>query len=244
MATRDAQSTPARGSALTNLAHNMRKRAGVSKRPGSLKWTKADWQQLLRTLPSFDEATAGNACPNKLVVAGSNFDRVDCGVAVFANPAQQKQTFKLLTNQIYVKLCGDGTYRLLKKGWVLITIGVITKHYAPGEKANIPAFRSTYHELAFAIANKESKETYAFILQQLKRMVLILCHIDLATVVRQYHCDWHIGEHHAMLAELPRSLRIADFAHLIGVTMRPQKMQPTTDTTTMVWRAGICQTLE
>ena len=91
--------------------------------------------------------------PSALKVASSHFDP-EATAVVLLNPA----VINKLSNKECIKLCGNGTLRLTQDEWVVMTLGVVTKHYA---KSNcICAFRSTYTPLLFAVANTESCATY------------------------------------------------------------------------------------
>ena len=68
-------------------------------------------------------------------------------VTIFVNPALFCETMKQLSNPGYIKLCGDGTFRLILGDWVLMNLGVLTKHYAPVSGAH--TFRFTFSPLRY-----------------------------------------------------------------------------------------------
>lgn len=49
----------------------------------------------------------------------------------------------------------------MREQWILATLGVLSKHYAEGEK-HLEAFRDMFEGFIFGIMNKESKITYKF----------------------------------------------------------------------------------
>ncbi|CAE7271160.1 unnamed protein product, partial [Symbiodinium microadriaticum] len=143
---------------LTTWSKNHRVNKGTKSDPISqYKWVEADWRRLERELGSTDGL---QDVPDALKVAGLQV-QPNATVVVFCNPRLVKETLQRLVNKEYVKLCGDGTFRLVKEDeWVLLTVGALSKHYAPASA--VFAFRSTFNPLAFAVANKENEHTYKF----------------------------------------------------------------------------------
>ncbi|CAE7204585.1 mak16-a, partial [Symbiodinium pilosum] len=127
-------------------------------------WNRSDWQQLRRDLGDADDvsADADGALPDVLKVAATDY-RPESTVMVFVNPALFSEVISRLANKGYVKLCGDGTYRLVDDGWSLLTLGVLTKHYS--RDGTSYAFRTTFTPLIFAVANTERQETYECLFQ-------------------------------------------------------------------------------
>ena len=203
-------------------------------RPSGL-WRVYDWQQLLRGAPQFDTVAA--TVPNNLAVVSADLSPAHTTV-VFVNPALFHETFSRLTNQQYIKLCGDGTFRLMQGGWVLLNLGVLTKHYAA--VAGTYAFRSTYSPLLFAVANKECRESYRALFEGAVVCAKSLFDIDLAPRVSQYGTlekIWPV----LMFSQTQRGLRI--FAHFIGACVRPkQALSP--DETVQAYRAGFSHTIQ
>lgn len=134
-------------------------------------------------------------------------------------PCLFSQTIRKLTD--YIKLCGDGTFRLIRAGWVLLNLGVLSKHYT--RVSGTYAFRSTFSPLAFAIANKECQATYTALFRGAVTCAKSFIDLDLPPRVFQYHCDWHPGENLARLAVFPNSARAADFSHFIGACVGPRQ---------------------
>ncbi|CAE7797984.1 HERC1, partial [Symbiodinium necroappetens] len=134
-----------------------------------------------------------------------------------------QETLQRLVNKEYVKLCGDGTFRLVKEDeWVLLTVGALSKHYAPASA--VFAFRSTFNPLAFAQFAK----------------------LDLVATCQQYHADLHAGENLAMKAVFPRADRLADWARVTGACVRPKTKTPASDPDGKIaaYRAGIFKTMK
>ena len=67
--------------------------------------------------------------------------------------------------------------------------------------------------------------------------------------MRQYHCDWHIGEEAARCEEFPNSIRCGDWTHFTGAALRPKKQSPLSADGAIAaeqraWRVGIFATME
>jgi hypothetical protein len=139
-------------------------------------------------------------------------------------------------------MCGDGTFRLLQDDWILLTLGVLTKQYAHTNGSH-RSFSSTFREVFYAVANKESHKTYSILFEGAVAGASKFAGISLTDVVKQYHCDLHLGENSAMRSAFPYAVRAADFAHLIGATCR-MKLQNVGELTPpqMAWRTGIFST--
>ena len=131
---------------------------------------------------------------------------------------------------------------MIKDGWVVMSLGVLTKHYGPGDEDKMPAHRTTYHCAFYAVANAESQASYRALFQGATVATQRLCGIDLRAVVAQYHSDWHAGEEAARADSFPRSVRAGDFAHLVGATARTSKARPTSCDTVLAWRKGVAHT--
>ena len=89
----------------------------------SHKWVEAVWRQLERELGTVHNLT--EASDTLKITASVHTD--DATVVVFCNPLLLKETLGRLDNQKYIKLCGDGTFRLTRDEWVLMTVGVLSK---------------------------------------------------------------------------------------------------------------------
>ena len=159
---------------------------------------------------------------------------------VFVNPALFSEVISRLANKDYIKLFGDGTYRLMDDGWSLLTLGVLTKHYS--RDGTSYAFRTTFTPLIFAVANTERQETYECLFQAALRCAKEWWDIDLSTAARQYHADLHPGEDLARESIFPNALRVADVARVIGSCKRGARRkaahQPK-DEKMAAWRGGL-----
>ena len=106
------------------MAKNHRPHRGTPEdRLTSHKWVEADWRQLERELGTVHNLT--EASDTLKITASVHTD--DATVVVFCNPLLLKETLGRLDNQKYIKLCGDGTFRLTRDEWVLMTVGVLSK---------------------------------------------------------------------------------------------------------------------
>ena len=211
-------------------------------RPGTATWNKADWKQAERDRGTLADVLqrAPQAWPDSLFVVDMQLDPSNT-VAVFCNPALFSRTIGLLTNKAFVKLSGDGTFRLTNGDWIFLTLGVITKHYS--HSTDMYVFRSTYHPLLFAVTNKESQQTYSFLFKAACRCAQDLCSLDLQAVVKQYHCDWHTGEEAARKEVFPQAVRVGDFAHFVGACARSKTAKKeSAEAAVNSYRAGLPST--
>ena len=206
-------------------------------RTTSFAWVEADWRQLER---EYGLVNGLQEAPNALKIAKSTYDPAATAVC-FCNPALLKTTFDRLVNHHYIKLCGDGTFRLTSGKWVLISVGVLSKHYAPA--SGVYAFRIAFHPLMFALTNKESQPTYRFLFDALVSCSEQFAQVNLLHACRQYHADLHFGEDLAMKSIFHHADRVADWAHLIGACAR-SKTHVTKEEGALAWRAGIFSTVE
>ncbi|CAK9108613.1 unnamed protein product, partial [Durusdinium trenchii] len=195
--------------------HRVHKGSAAS-RASSFKWVAADWRQLERELGSVqgvDDAV------NELKVADLLLEPEHTAV-VFCNPMLLQDTLRSLTNKTYIKLCGDGTFRLTEDDWVLMTVGVLSKHYAASE--GVYAFRTVFHPLVFGLANKESQTTYQVLFEALCACADRFADVDLRSACHQYHADMHPGEDLAQKSVFRCASRVTDWAHVIGACNRPK----------------------
>ena len=241
---------------IKNFRQTHRLEAVVPCRPAGHVWSEADWHAQARKWSNFDavcdqwrqQGWAELHAPNKLTIVGMLLG-ADYTCVVYCNPALARDVLQRLANPEYVKLCGDGTYKLIREGWALCSVGTLSKVYSPGEPDRMPAFRTSFHSFAYAIVNKESEATYAFLFKMVKHIAKMLVSADWHQCVRQYHCDWHIGEESARAREFPNSIRCGDWAHFTGAALRPTKQTPmSTDASACAdqtaWRTGVWATLK
>ena len=226
---------------LQTWGKNHRVHKGSAKsRTSSFKWVESDWRQLERDLGSaldLEEAV------NELKIAGLLLEREQTAI-IFCNPMLLEETLHSLTNRVYIKLCGDGTFRLTEEDWVLMTVGVLSKHYSESE--GVEAFRTAFHPLVFGLANKESQPTYQVLFEALCACAEKFAGVDLRSSCQQYHADMHPGEDLAQRSVFINASRVADWAHVIGACNRPKasKHLALGDERIKIFRSGAFATMQ
>ena len=125
--------------------------------PAAAQVRSSGWRQIGQLERDLGLALHLESAVNELKIGGLLLER-EQSVIVFCNPMLLEETLHSLTNKAYIKLCGDGTFRLTQEDWVFMTVGVLSKHYSESE--GVYAFRTNFHPLIFALANKESQVTY------------------------------------------------------------------------------------
>eukprot|EP00435_Cladocopium_sp_Y103_P055477 s46_g18.t1 len=202
------------------------------------QWVESDWRQLIRDLGTIHDLDAVTDC---LKVAGYSLDDPKNTIIVFCNPELTATSLDMLENKTYVKLCGDGTFRLTEKEWIFLTLGALSKHYEAKESV----FRTTFNPLLFALTNNESEQTYKFFFESACECVFHFSNIRLQDVCGQYHADLHWGEDAAQRQIFPRAHKVADWAHFIGACSRgslPKKHPATSDEKFLAFRKGVFAT--
>ncbi|CAJ1330914.1 unnamed protein product, partial [Effrenium voratum] len=172
---------------------------------------------------------------NRLKIAGALFDPGQTVVA-FCNPMLLRETLLGLTNQAYIKICGDGTYRLTEGEWALLSLGVLSKRYSRAD--GVDAFRTTFSPLVFGLASKESRATYQVLMEALCACAQRFADVNLRDKCKQYHADMHAGEDLAQKSIFTNACRVLDWAHLIGACNRPAKLPETADEKIKAFRSG------
>ncbi|CAE7545090.1 mak16-a [Symbiodinium natans] len=206
------------------------------------KWVKSDWEQLRRDYGRMEELLQAPPAewPSSLKFGDCSEDPKETCMTL-CNPALLHETLSRLSNKEYIKLCGDGTFRLATEEWVLLTVGALTKHYSVSD--GVYAFRTTFSPLMFALANKESDVSYGTLFDSLISCAKAVAGVDLREAVGQYHADLHSGEEKARRRCWPRSDRVADFAHVIGACKRPARRAvrswEKSDAQVNTWRSGL-----
>ena len=171
-----------------NMGKNHRvHKASAKSRTSSFKWVESDWRQLERDLGS---ALDLEAAVNELKIAGLLLEQEQTAI-IFCNPMLLEETLHSLTNRVYIKLCGDGTFRLTEEDWVLMTIGVWSKHYSESE--GVEAFRTAFYPLVFGLVNKESQPTYQVLFETLCACAAKFASVDLRSLYQQYHANMFIN---------------------------------------------------
>ena len=89
----------------------------------AFKWSEHDWDQLRRDLGTVADSSE-DAAPDTVKIAAELHSK-SCTVVVFCNPALLQQTMPPLSNKTYIKLCGDGTWRLTSGDWVFLRVGAL-----------------------------------------------------------------------------------------------------------------------
>ena len=251
----DSQPTAPREIKLPAFIKNLRVNGAACQKPPKMRWAKCDWLQLLRGLPRFEDLSEQNwdGCPLCWVSTDTLLDDPKQIAIVLCCPALVRQVFKRLHNTEHIKLCGDGTFNMMRDAWVLLSLGVISKRFRRGEESHLEAFRSHFTGFMFCIANKESKHTYGAFFSACKRVVSAVSGIDLAVQCKQYHADWHKGEEIARTAEFHSSIRVGDYAHFVGATTKASRSRCTTGHHNQpgheaqmkwAWRTGIYETIQ
>lgn len=89
--------------------------------------------------------------------------------------------------------------QLVSEKWMLVTVGVLTTVYTAGEANKMLAFNTTFNPSIVAITSEEIRPSYSSVtlFQMLKHVAFMLKGFHLAQQVRQYHCNWHMGEENA-----------------------------------------------
>ena len=203
------------------------------------KWVESDWRELARKVGMTEDLD--EAC-DALKIAAASYDP-EYTVVAFCNPALLKETLDKLDNKTHIKLCGDGTFRLTNRQWVLLTVGVLSKHY--DKSSGIRAFSTTFDPLMFALANKESEPTYSCLFKALCFCAEKWTGLDLAQACHQYHADMHPGEDLSAKNAFPCADKVADWAHLIGACTRPKltaSQREQADSHLLAHRSGIFAT--
>ena len=150
-------------------------------------------------MPGIDAILAAEA---RLCIASSRLDVQQTCVTLFC-PALFAKTLGMLANPRFLKLCGDGTFRLIRNKWVVLTLGVIVRRHARGEKDALACCRVHFKPLMFAIANKESEPTYARFFEDAVKVAERFGFATFRQDVKQYHADWHCGEELARKSAFP-----------------------------------------
>ncbi|CAK9026643.1 unnamed protein product, partial [Durusdinium trenchii] len=149
---------------IDNWKKRHRQDARVAKRED---WVTADFQCLVRELPALEDAVV----TDELVLVDHRIDEQLC--LVFACPKLVQETAKRVANWQWLKVCADGTYRMVKGDYVVVSAGFLSKtfgrHAHPGEPEE--GFTTQFNELVLAIAHKENTEVYSLLFSALVNVV-------------------------------------------------------------------------
>ena len=214
------------------MVHHVKKMDKKRKRPTELEhsdeskeWSVDDIREALR-----DE---GLTLPSRLGEAGLDRDElVMVDEVLVTHPPQANQgsqtvygavlttqelaeTHLRLTNQQYIKLATDATFREVMPGLCTQSTGLLSKQYGPTTLANaqrLDAWATHYSSLSWTLASSESSEVVGAGF----RWVGSLRNKDgqpLRKYIRQVAADWGPGIEKARQEELPDSIRGADYRH-------------------------------
>ena len=103
-------------------------------------------------------------------------------------------------------------------------------------------YATHYQELAYALVSQESEVCYVDFMSSLRDLVSRVASLDLTRVPQlQIHGDQAGGLEAARKKVFPDSVRVADFAHIIGA----RRNEGNQDSQAMkVWRSGIFKTVD
>lgn len=159
-----------------------------------------------------------------LVASDSNLRVVDMQLAPsnvcvpLICPELLHLTLSLLPKPWNLKVSTDGTYRLLFDSYTLLTLGVNVKNWSRRKDLSVFSFRSSFVPLGFALANKENDEAYTHLGVTLVQTAQTLGHNLGPEHILQWHGDMHLGIEAARKKLAPKSIRLADWAHVTGAT--------------------------
>ena len=205
---------------LRTWGHNHRVHKGsASSRASSFKWVEADWRQLERDLGL---ALDLESTVNELKMGGLFCWNESSRSLSFATPCCSKRRCTAWLTRPTSNCAGDGTFRLTQEDWVFKSVGVLSKHYSESE--GVYAFRTNFHPLIFALANKESQVTYQVLFDALCACAQKFAGVDLRSRCQQYHADMHPGEDLAQRFVFVNASRVTDWAHVIVVRAIVQKL--------------------
>lgn len=89
-------------------------------------WCRCHWQALHRsTVPFLEQACLSQS--HALCLVDPLLD-VQHTVVVRFQPAMVHRGFELLVNHMYIHMCDDGTCRMVRTEWVLMTLGGLAQH--------------------------------------------------------------------------------------------------------------------
>ena len=144
--------------------------------------------------------------------------------------------FRLLSSKQCIRLCFDGTFKLTKNDFILVTGGLLIKELGKH------GYATHYQELAYALVSQESEVCYVDFMSSLRDLVSRVASLDLTRVPQlQIHGDQAGGLEAARKKVFPDSVRVADFAHIIGA----RRNEGNQDSQAMkVWRSGIFKTVD
>eukprot|EP00435_Cladocopium_sp_Y103_P042063 s1470_g11.t1 len=209
----------------------------------SVDWNLCDWELLIERMPSL-----GSHQPSDdLILVASHLDAEL--TLVFVSPPLLRglvasEYWQRLGNQRWLKLSGDGVYKTMREGFVLLNCGLLVKKVSDGHDKRQNFWSTTYLEMATAIAVSESETTYTRFFVALADAMRVICRCDdFLQRIAQMHGDQCLGLEAARRRMMPRSIRCVDWSHFAGCT-RPKASMIGVDDCTLSWRRGFVKTLQ
>ena len=211
--------SPPKKSFLVGWAKRRNAKLKTKKKPRAELWEEKDFHAFVARLkaatdrPDFDNRTFDGLLPVDFVIDGVN----TC--IPLLCPTLIKETFARLSNPEYVKLCLDGTYRLLFGNYAVLTVGVLSKHWSQWSKESPhKPCASTFNEVGFAIAHKESEQSYSSVVSAIYKVAEEVGAPATLDAVRQWHADMHLGIRKARERMAAGAVAVDDWAHVVGTT--------------------------
>ena len=131
------------------------------------QWVTSDFECLARSFPSLSSCSVEDSLVLVDYVIGPRL------CFVFMCPQLIVATFEKLMNRQFLKLCADGTYRMVKDQYVVISAGLLSKVF--GRKANpgepFEGYKSQFNEMILAISDVEAGDAYTMVFSSLVRSV-------------------------------------------------------------------------
>ena len=115
-------------------------------------------------------------------------------------------------------------YRASKKGYCVVTYGLVSKHYQVRHD-NRAGFTNSFNEVLLVLTNTEGDKVYQRTFDALDKFMHHTVGVDnFCHRVNELSGDWHHGLECARKAKLVNSIRLGDWSHLMGLT-RPKAAQ-------------------
>ena len=207
--------SPPKMSFLAGWTKRRNQRLGVARARRQELWRDADFHAFINQLQA---APAVGDVDELLRPYASRVDGKKTSVTLLC-PALVKETLERLQNPRLLKLCMDGTYRLLYGKYVLLSVGALSKQWSTVLHVD-RSHHSSFNELGFAIAHAENDVAYSGLVQSVFDVSRQLgCDVD-ASCVRQWHADMHTGISKARRSVVPESVAVDDWAHVVGATAK------------------------
>ena len=181
--------------------------------PRGCNWREVDFHQLLATWRPCTANTLQASDPGLRVV--DSFVGRYGTFAVMLSGELLAQTLVKVANREYLKFALDGKFRMMFGKYVLLTLGIVTKHW--GETAKRYAYTSTFHELGYCIAHRENGEGYIHLVEAIIEGSGSVGFPIRREHIRQWHSDMHKGILKARQCAT-HARPMLDWAHVTGAT--------------------------